>query len=50
MNSFVDHRGLIEVRIHLGNKSLDAGEELSFEIVFTAFQGMLLFFKLNYCL
>ncbi|VVC44567.1 Hypothetical protein CINCED_3A016455 [Cinara cedri] len=37
-NSFIDMRGLIEVRLHLGNKSLDATEELSFEIVFTAFQ------------
>lgn len=40
-NSFIDHRGLIEVKIHLSNKSLDVGEELNFEIVFTAFQGLL---------
>lgn len=50
INSFIDHRGLIEVKIHLGNKSLDAGEELSFEIVFTAFQGVLLLFELNWLL
>lgn len=40
INSFIDHRGLVEVKIHLGNKSLEADEELSFEIVFTSFQGM----------
>lgn len=39
-NSFIDHRGLIEVKLHLDNKSLDVNEKLSFEIVFTAFQGM----------
>lgn len=41
VNSFIDHRGLVEVKIHLSNKSLEVGEELSFEIVFTAFQGLL---------
>lgn len=39
-NTFIDHRGLIEVKLHLGNKSLDKSEELSFEIVFTSFQGI----------
>lgn len=39
VNSFIDHRGLVEVKIHLGNKSIEPDEELSFEIVFTAFQG-----------
>lgn len=38
-NSFVDHRGLIEFRIYLRNKSLDKDEELNFEIVFTPFRG-----------
>lgn len=41
LNSYIDRRGLIEVKIHLGNKSLEVGEILSFEIIFTAFQGML---------
>jgi len=40
INSFVDHRGLIEVKIHLGNQSLESNEKLNFEIVFTAFQGI----------
>lgn len=38
-NSFVDHRGLIEFRIYLRNKTLDDDEELNFEIVFTPFRG-----------
>ncbi|XP_050528102.1 uncharacterized protein LOC126898200 [Daktulosphaira vitifoliae] len=38
MNSFIDNRGLLEVVIHIGNKSLEEGEELNFEIVFTAYQ------------
>lgn len=46
-NSFVDHRGLVEVKLHLGNKSLELGEELSFEIVFTAFQGIKIFEFIN---
>lgn len=37
-NSFVDHRGMIEVKIYLGNKSIESTDELKFEIVFTAFQ------------
>jgi len=40
INSFVDRRGLIEVKIHLGNQSLESNEKLNFEIVFTAFQGI----------
>lgn len=40
VNSFIDHRGLVEVKIHLSNKSLDVDEELNFEILFTAFQGL----------
>lgn len=47
LNSFIDRRGLVEVKIHLGNKSLAIGEELSFEMVFTAFQGMFFYVKLN---
>lgn len=39
LNSFIDHTGLIEVKIHIGNKSLEIDEELSFEMVFTSFQG-----------
>lgn len=45
-NAFIDHKGLIEVKIHLGNKTVEPDEELSFEIVFTAFQGTLS--KFNY--
>ncbi|VVC39735.1 Hypothetical protein CINCED_3A006859 [Cinara cedri] len=37
-NSFIDHRGLIEFKIHLRNKSLDDDEELHFEIVFTLYR------------
>lgn len=48
LNSFIDHRGLIEVKIHLGNKSLENGEELSFEVVFTAFQGKLFCVKFKF--
>lgn len=40
VNSFVGKTG-VEVRIHIGNKSLEVGESLKFEIVFTAYQGML---------
>lgn len=40
-NSFIDHRGLIEVKIVIAGKSLKPGEEISFEFVFTSFQGML---------
>ncbi|KAF0771906.1 Syndecan [Aphis craccivora] len=37
-NSFIDHKGMIEVKIFLGNKTVESNEELKFEIVFTAFQ------------
>lgn len=37
-NSFIDHKGMIEVKIYLGNKSIESSDELKFEIVFTAFQ------------
>ncbi|XP_022163672.1 uncharacterized protein LOC111029109 [Myzus persicae] len=37
-NSFVDHKGIVEVKIYLGNKSIESSDELKFEIVFTAFQ------------
>lgn len=37
-NSFIDHKGMIEVKIFLGNKTIESSEELKFEIVFTAFQ------------
>lgn len=40
INSFIAQKGLVEVKIHLANKSLEHNEELSFEIVFTAFQGI----------
>jgi len=32
---------MIEVKIYLGNKSIESTDELKFEIVFTAFQGKL---------
>ncbi|XP_050431598.1 uncharacterized protein LOC126840128 isoform X2 [Adelges cooleyi] len=38
VNSFIDNKGLIEVKIHVSNKSLLEDEELNFEIVFTTFQ------------
>lgn len=41
-HSFVSNSG-IEVKIHIGNKSLEAGETLRFEIVLTAYQGMIIF-------
>lgn len=44
-NSFIDHRGLIEVKIYIADRSLKPGEELNFEIVFTSFQGMLFIIK-----
>lgn len=40
-HSFVSNSG-IEVKIHIGNKSLEAGETLRFEIVLTAYQGMII--------
>lgn len=40
-NSFIDHKGMIEVKIVLGNKTIESSEELKFEIVFTSFQGMI---------
>lgn len=40
INAFIAHKGLVEVKIHIANKSLEPNEELSFEIVFTAFQGI----------
>lgn len=44
-NAFIDHRGLIEVKIHIAGKSLKPGEEINFEIVFTSFQGILCIIK-----
>jgi hypothetical protein len=43
INSFIVHKGLVEVKIHIANKSLELNEELSFEVVFTAFQGIIFF-------
>lgn len=45
INSFIAPKGLVEVKIHLANKSLELNEELSFEIVFTAFQGIIFLVK-----
>lgn len=45
INSFIDHRGLIEVKIFIAGKSLKPGEEINFEFVFTSFQGMLFIVK-----
>lgn len=40
-NSFIDHLGLIEVKIHLSNKPvIEDDEEPSFEVVFTSFKGI----------
>lgn len=40
----------MEVKLLLGNKSVEVDEELSFEIVFTAFQGMFFELKCSNCL
>lgn len=41
-NSYIDHLGLIEVKIHLANRSvIEVDEEPSFEVVFTAFKGII---------
>lgn len=39
-NSYIDHLGSVEVKIHLGNRSIIVDEEPSFEVVFTAFKGI----------
>jgi hypothetical protein len=36
---------MIEVKIFLGNRTIESNDELKFEIIFTAFQGIIFIVK-----